>query len=158
MSKITAWLYDLEMRMAAGKLDPRRQSLLSDVEGRTLEVGVGTGQNLRFYQPDSWVVGIDPDPDMLGRAQTRVVEAAAPVHLMAAAGESLPFAAGAFDAVVVTLALCSVRSQDQVLREIHRVLKSGGKLHFMEHVRSPGPGWARFQDVVTPAWKKVASG
>jgi len=102
--------------------------------------------------------GIDPDPDILARAQARVAEATAPVRLLAAAGESLPFAAAAFDVVVVTLALCSVASQDHVLREMHRVLKPGGKLHFMEHIRSETTGWARFQDVVTPAWKKVASG
>src|SRR5439155_10374376 len=118
MSKVFAWLYDLEMRLAAGKLNPRRQSLLSGVTGRTLELGVGTGQNLRFYEPGSSVVAIDPDADMLARAQARVEEATAPVRLLAAAGESLPFTAGAFDVVVVTLALCSVASQDHVLREV----------------------------------------
>src|SRR6266542_6535413 len=108
MSKIVAWLYDLEMRLAASKLNPRRQSLLSGVAGRTLEVGVGTGQNARFYQSGSWVVGVDPDPDMLSRAQGRLGEAAVPVRLLAGEGEALPFGDSAFDAVVITLALCSM--------------------------------------------------
>lgn len=158
MSKITAWLYDLEMRLAARQLNPKRRALASGVSGRTLEVGIGSGQNLPFYQPDARVIGVDPDPGMLARALTRAREAPISVHLLVAKGEALPFRGSSFDAIVVTLALCSVDSQDQVLEEIHRVLKPGGKLHFMEHVRSEASGWARLQDLVTPVWKRVTSG
>jgi ubiquinone/menaquinone biosynthesis C-methylase UbiE len=158
MGKIAAWLYDVEMRLAARQLKPRRQALASRVRGRTLEIGVGTGQNLGFYEPGSWVVGIDPDMGMLGRALKRAGETSSPAQLLAAKGEAIPFEDGSFDAVVITLALCSVDSPDQVLGEVRRVLKADGKLHFMEHVRSDAPGWARLQDLVTPAWKTVATG
>lgn len=158
MGKIAAWLYDLEMRLAASQLNPRRQALLRRVTGRTLEIGVGTGQNLGFYAPDSWVAGIDPDVGMLTRALRRAKDASVPVHLLAAKGEALPLRDGSFDVVVVSLVLCSVDSPDQVLEEARRVLRPGGKLHFMEHVRSEAAGWARLQDLVTPVWKTVATG
>lgn len=158
MGKIAAWLYDVEMRLAARQLNPRRQALTSRARGRTLEIGVGTGQNLGFYESGWRVIGIDPDMAMLGRAARRAGETCIPVQLLAAKGEAIPFEDGSFDAVVITLALCSVDSQEQVLVEVRRVLRPGGKLHFMEHVRSDAPGWARLQDLVTPLWKTVATG
>jgi ubiquinone/menaquinone biosynthesis C-methylase UbiE len=158
MGKIAAWIYDLQMRLAARQLNPRRRALVRPVLGRALEIGVGTGQNLVFYQPGARVIGIDPDAGMMGRARSRAKGAPVPVHLLAARGEALPFGDGSFDAIVVTLALCSVDSQDEALGEMRRVLKPGGKLHFMEHVRSETAGWARLQDLVTPIWKTVVTG
>ena len=158
MGKIAAWLYDLEMRLAAKQLNPRRQALLGAVSGRILEIGVGTGQNLGFYHGGASVVAIDPDSGMMARALPRARATSIPVRLLAARGEALPFRDGVFDSVVVTLALCSVDSQDQVLGEMRRVIEPGGKLYFMEHVRSEATGWGRFQDVVTPVWKTVATG
>src|SRR2546429_379468 len=130
MGKIAAWLYDLEMRLAAKQLNPRRKALLRPVSGRILEIGVGSGQNLGFYQAGASVVAIDADPGMMARAVPRGRAASIPVHLVAARGEALPFRDASFDAVVVTLALCSVDSPDQALAEMRRVLEPGGKLHF----------------------------
>lgn len=158
MGKIAAWLYDLQMRLAARQINPRRQAVAGSASGRVLEIGVGTAQNAPFYRPDATVVGIDPDPAMLARARGRVHEAPASIQLVAAEGEVLPFRDGVFDAAVVTLSLCSVDSQEQALQEVRRVLKPGGRLHFLEHVRSETPGWAFLQDAVTPVWKTVATG
>jgi len=155
---VQAWLYDIEMRLAAGQLNPRRRAVAGGAKGLILELGIGTAQNAAFYDPSSKVVGIDPDHSMLARARKRVGQSAGHISLAAASGEALPFAQDCFDSAVVTLALCSVASQERTLDELHRVLKPGGVLHFMEHVRSDQSGWATFQDVVTPFWKTVASG
>lgn len=155
---LQAWLYDIEMRLAARDLNPRRRAIVGAAKGLVLELGIGTAQNAPFYNGDSEVIGIDPDTSMLARARTRVSKGAAHITLIAASGEALPFAQASFDSVVVTLALCSVESQARTLQELHRVLKPGGRLHFMEHVRSDNTRWAAFQDFVTPFWKTVASG
>ncbi len=158
MSKVFACLFDLQMRLAARQLNPRRKSVASGASGRILEVGIGTAQNAPFYSPGTTVVGIDPDPAMLARARRRALEAPAAIELAAAAGEALPFRDATFDSAVLTLMLCSVDSQEDVLREVHRVLKPGGRLHFLEHVRSEAPGWARLQDLLTPVCERVAGG
>ena len=155
---LQAWVYDLAMRLAARQLSPRRRAVAGAAKGRVLELGIGTAQNAPFYDAAARVVGVDPDPAMLARARRRITESPARITLVAAAAEALPFGPNSFDDVAVTLALCSVESQEHALRELHRVLKPGGRVHFMEHVRSDRPAWATFQDVVTPFWKVVASG
>lgn len=139
-------------------MDPRRKAIVEKVSGRALEIGIGTAQNARFYPPAASVVGVDPEFAMLARARRRVADCGTNVPLVAAAGEALPFADGSFDEVVVTLAFCSVSDPAQTLREVRRVLKPGGRLRFLEHVRSETPGWVRVQDALTPLWRRVAGG
>jgi SAM-dependent methyltransferase len=105
MGKIKAALYDFQMRLAQKRFDPLRQEVVSQASGRVLELGVGTGLNLRFYPPGTQVFAVEPDPAMLRRARMRRGESAARVHFLAAAGEALPFADGTFDEVVATLVL-----------------------------------------------------
>ena len=105
MKSLTPFLFDLEMRLTAPRMDPRRRAVVSEAQGRVLELGVGTGQNLRFYGPDVSVVGIEPDAGMLGRAIGRRGDSPGEVSLIAATGESLPFKDGVFDEVVATLVL-----------------------------------------------------
>ena len=158
MGRLFAALYDLGMWLAGKQLESRRRRVVEGVSGRTLELGIGTAQNARFYPRGAEIIGVDPDPAMLDRAGRRIREAPADLHLVAAAGEALPFRDGSFDDVVVTLALCSVESLDRTLEEARRVLKPGGRLRFFEHVRSESRGWARVQDAVTPAWRVIATG
>jgi ubiquinone/menaquinone biosynthesis C-methylase UbiE len=158
MGRLKAVLYDAQMRLAADALDPLRKDVVSPAMGRVLELGVGTGLNLRFYAPGTQVVAIEPDPAMLRRAGDRRNGAKASVQLISAAAEALPFPDGVFDEVVATLVFCSVRSPALSLREVRRVLKPGGRLRFMEHVRSPDARWAAMQDLVTPLWKLIADG
>ncbi len=133
----------------------RRAALVGPAAGRVLEVGVGTGLTLPYYRQAVEVVGVDPNPAMLERARARAAEAAAPVALEVARAEALPFEAGRFDTVVVSLVLCSVEDPAAAAREVRRVLKPGGELRVLEHVRAPGRCLARLQDLVTPLWRRV---
>jgi ubiquinone/menaquinone biosynthesis C-methylase UbiE len=158
VGRVRAWLYDVQMRLAASQVEPWRRTVAGGAQGLVLEVGIGTAQNAPFYSTDATVVGIDPDPSMRARARKRIQGAPARIHLVAAAGEAIPFGDGIFDSAVVTLALCSVESLERTLSEVHRVVKPEGTLRFLEHVRSDSPSWARFQDIVTPIWKTVDDG
>ena len=124
-----------------------RQSLLADAVGSVLEIGAGTGLNLSHYdgKVDSLVV-TEPEPAMLRRLQRKAREQAPLAKVLRAPAEDLPFEDEAFDTVVSTLVLCGVEDQQRALREARRVLRPGGRLLFMEHVRSDDPALARFQD------------
>jgi ubiquinone/menaquinone biosynthesis C-methylase UbiE len=122
-----------------------RESLLSDAAGRVLEIGGGTGSNLRYYgELDSLVVS-EPEPAMLRRLQDKVRQQAPRAEVVQAPAEVLPFEDASFDTVVSTLVLCGV-DQQRALGEVRRVLRPGGRLLFLEHVRSDDPALARFQD------------
>ena len=124
-----------------------RQTLLADAVGRVLEIGAGTGANLPFYNGsiESLVV-TEPEPPMLRRLQRTAREHAPRAQVLRAPAEDLPFADHSFDTVVSTLVLCGVDDQPRALREARRVLRPGGRLLFLEHVRAEDPGLARFQD------------
>src|SRR5215813_8093773 len=137
---ITAPAYDrLARRSEEAGVRELRQSLIADAAGRVLEIGAGTGANLPHYNGsiESLVV-TDPEPPMLRRLQ-RAARDQAPA-------EDLPFEDDAFDTVVSTLVLCGVDDQPRALREARRVLRPGGRLLFLEHVRADDPWLARFQD------------
>jgi len=147
-SRFFALTYDRSIAKAerAG-LRALRESLLADVAGRVLEVGGGTGANLPYYGSavESLVV-TEPEPPMLRRLERRVGEHTRPVTVLRAPAEDLPFEDDSFDAAVSTLVLCGVGDQPRALRELRRVLRPGGRLIFIEHVRADEPGLARLQD------------
>jgi ubiquinone/menaquinone biosynthesis C-methylase UbiE len=124
-----------------------RHGLLAEAGGSVLEIGGGTGANLPHYdgKVESLVV-TEPEPAMLRRLQQKAREQAPLAKVLQAPAEDLPFEDGSFDTVVSTLVLCGVDDQARSLREIRRVLRPGGQLLFLEHVRSDDPGLARFQD------------
>ena len=130
----------------AGLRDLRR-GLLAGAAGRVLEIGAGTGANLGLYSGtiDRLVV-TEPESPMLRRLQKAAHEHAPLAQVVQAPAEQLPFDDDAFDTVVSTLVLCGVDDQVQALQEARRVLKPGGRLLFLEHVRSDDPSLARFQD------------
>jgi ubiquinone/menaquinone biosynthesis C-methylase UbiE len=155
---IFARCYDwLAQRMAPVEEEHRRE-LVAGLHGRVLEVGAGTGLNFKLYPGRVEVVAIEPEPNMARRAAERRSEAASPVRLVRARAERLPFSDGSFDAVVVSLVLCSVRSPGRAAAEVRRVLRPNGELRIFEHVRSEHPGHARWQDRLTPVWGLFSGG
>jgi ubiquinone/menaquinone biosynthesis C-methylase UbiE len=124
-----------------------RHDLLAEASGRVLEIGAGTGLNLPHYDGNvESLVFTDPEPAMLRRLQKKAREQAPVAKILRAPAEDLPFEDDTFDTVVATLVLCGVDDQARSLREIRRVLRPGGRLLFLEHVRSDDAALARFQD------------
>jgi ubiquinone/menaquinone biosynthesis C-methylase UbiE len=135
-----------------------RIELVGEARGRVLEVGSGNGLNFEHYRAASLVVAIEPEPTMLGLSRPRAREAKVPVEFLRGAAESLPFADDSFDTVVASLVLCSVRSPARAAAEMARVLRPGGEVRFLEHIRSSNPAWAAVQDGFAPVWSFFAGG
>ena len=131
--------------------------LLAGAEGRVLEIGGGTGANLAYYPAGVESLTItEPEPPMLKRLQGHVREQASQATVLRAPAEDLPFEDLSFDTAVSTLVLCGVSDQPRALGELRRVLRPGGRLLFIEHVRADDPGLARFQDRMNSLNRLVA--
>ena len=153
--RVFAALYDRTLRGSedAG-LRALRARLLAQARGRTVELGAGTGANLSCYPGAVDVIFTEPDRDM-----GRKLRANAPhATVLQAPADALPFLDHSVDTLVSTLVLCTVPSVDAVLAEARRVLKPGGRLLFLEHVRHPDPARARRQDRWNPVQRAVARG
>src|SRR5262245_35220935 len=155
-----ACVYD---RMTAGVeaagLRAHRERLLASARGRVLEIGAGTGANLPFYgEGVETITVVEPEAPMARRLARRIREQSRAVELVEAPAEQLPFADTHFDTVVSTLVLCTVIDQARALRELRRVLKPGGRLLFIEHVRSDEPRLASWQDRLNGVNRIVAHG
>jgi ubiquinone/menaquinone biosynthesis C-methylase UbiE len=148
-SAFFAATYERQMRKTeANGLRDRRAELLGPVTGRVLEIGAGTGLDLEHYGPAvTELVLTEPEPAMVRRLERRVRAAGRPATtVVPAPADALPFEDESFDVVVSALVLCGVPEQAAALDEIRRVLRPGGELRFLEHVRSPDPAIARHQD------------
>lgn len=132
--------------------DPLRQETAGQAHGLVLEVGAGTGLNFPFYVPGQVerVEAVEPDATMLSYARSRLTSAGVPITLTQAPVEALPFPDETFDSVVATLVFCSINDPERGLDEIKRVLKPGGTLLLMEHVRAQETLAARVQDALVP--------
>jgi ubiquinone/menaquinone biosynthesis C-methylase UbiE len=135
----------------------RRARLLAGDLGAVLEVGGGTGANLAHYRDVDQVAVVEPDPYMRKKLFPKALAAGVPIEVSAAGAEALPFPDASFDTVVSTLVLCTVPDQALALGEIRRVLRPGGRLLFIEHVRAAGPT-ARWQDRIEPLWGRLLGG
>ncbi len=148
------WLYDLGLALAErGRFGRWRAWLVRGASGCTLDLGTGTGRNLPLLPPGVHAVAVDPHRENLRRARVR----GPGVPLVLARAEALPFRDGCFDTVLSGLVLCSVDDPARALGEVRRVLRPGGGLRLLEHVRQPGFA-GRCQDVVQPAWTQVTGG
>jgi len=159
-SRFTAALYDPflwfseRLGMAA-----RRRELLAEARGAVLEIGAGTGLNLRHYPAGlEELVLVEPGEPMADRVDLSRAPDGVPTRLVRAPAEQLPFADGTFDTVVSTLVLCTVSDPARALSEVARVLKPGGRLLFCEHVRAES-GWRRgLQRRSVRPWAAFADG
>jgi len=152
-------LYEFMGKRMEKHFSDHRAAALAHARGRILEIGAGTGFNLPHYPPDiDELVVTEPAPGMLERVRRRASATGRDATVVQASAQALPFDDSSFDTVVSTLVLCSVDDVDHVLREIHRVLRPGGQLIFVEHVRSDDPRRARWQDRLERPWMVVADG
>jgi ubiquinone/menaquinone biosynthesis C-methylase UbiE len=158
--RLVAASYDrLTARSERECLAAHRRDLLAAVGGDVLEIGGGTGANLVHYAPGVRTLTVtEPEPAMLRRLRRRAAADRPAAILLRAPAEDLPFEDESFDAVVCTLVLCTVDDQPRALREIRRVLRPGGRLLFLEHVRAEEPRVARLQDRVAPLHRRIAHG
>jgi ubiquinone/menaquinone biosynthesis C-methylase UbiE len=142
-------------------LGQMRAELLAGARGRVVEIGAGTGVNLDLYGPEvEDLTLIEPDPHMGARLRRSLEDrdGTAPARLVAAPAEAMPFADKSFDTAVATLVLCTVPDPVATIGELARVLKPGGKLLFIEHVRADDPDRARWQDRLEKPWRFMADG
>ena len=180
--RVFARFYDRALKATEENgLGAMRGELLAEARGRVIEIGAGTGVNLELYGDGvEDLTLVEPDPHMGAQLRKRLAERgeeearggvsidpadalAAPVkpipaHLVAAPAEALPFPDDTFDTAVATLVLCTIPDPVAAIDEMARVLKPGGRLLFIEHVRAEDPSSARWQDRLEKPWRFVADG
>jgi ubiquinone/menaquinone biosynthesis C-methylase UbiE len=140
-------------------LSRHRRAILAGAYGDVVEIGFGTGLNLPYYpERVQKVTAVDPNPGMHRLAQKRIRQTGIEVEQQVLGGERLPFEDGRFDCAVSTFTLCSIPDVAQALREVYRVLKSGGKFLFLEHGLSPEPGVQKWQHRLNWLQVRLANG
>jgi ubiquinone/menaquinone biosynthesis C-methylase UbiE len=151
-----AWLYDAVMRpLDRLGLAERRRRLAHDARGITLELGAGTGLNLRFYPAvASPLVALDLDQQSLLRARARAPDAI----FVKASVEALPFRPDLFDVVTSAFVFCSVGDPARGFAEIRRVVRATGQVRLLEHVRPSGTVLRWLARAMTPLWRHIAGG
>jgi ubiquinone/menaquinone biosynthesis C-methylase UbiE len=154
MKRLFSWCYAATYDLFNGPaeragLGEQRHDLLAQATGATIEIGAGTGLNLAHYPPAvTRLALIEPDPQMSRRLERRAARLGRDAEILGATADRLPFPDASFDTAVVTFTLCSVPDEQAALTEITRVLAPGGRLLFLEHVRSADPRIAAKQDRV----------
>jgi ubiquinone/menaquinone biosynthesis C-methylase UbiE len=158
--RLFAAMYDRGLKGTedAGLREMRRETL-AEASGRTIDLGAGTGANLALY-PDAVteLVLAEPDPHMSRQLREKLAQSGRAAELVEAPAEKLPFEDSSFDTAVFTLVLCTVPDPAAALAEVARILRPGGKLLFVEHVRAGDAGLARWQDRLEKPWRFLADG
>lgn len=138
----------------------QRRKVIPLAKGQVLEIGIGSGLNLPFYDARQVerVIGLDPSPEMRRIAGKAAREAAFPVEFIGLSGEAIPLEDDSVDTVVITYTLCTIPDPVKALREMRRVLKPGGELVFTEHGLAPDEAVRRVQRRIDPLWGRLAGG
>jgi ubiquinone/menaquinone biosynthesis C-methylase UbiE len=138
----------------------QRKRVVPRAEGRVLEVGIGSGLNLPFYDTTkvTRILGLDPSLELTGMARESARELDVPVEFLPVPGEEIPLENGSVDTVLVTYTLCSIADVRTALSEMRRVLTPGGRLVFCEHGRSSDRGTFRWQRRLDPVWSRFSGG
>lgn len=150
-------LIDLAMRNK--QLVPFRERVIGAAEGRVLEIGVGSGKNLPFYRtPAREVLALEPAARLVTMARSAPRATGMPISFLEASAEAIPLDHHSVDTIVTTWTLCSIPQAAAALAEMRRVLRPGGKLLFAEHGLAPDAGVRRWQDRLTPVWRRIGGG
>src|SRR5215469_7295592 len=146
--------------MDSGGMADHRREALAGLTGTVIEIGAGNGLNFAHYPAGvTGVLAVEPDPHLRQIAEQQARQAPVPVEVRDGVAERLPAADDSFDAAVSTMVLCSVADQRAVLGELHRVVRPGGQLRFLEHVQATTPGWRRTQRVLdATVWPLLLGG
>jgi len=141
-----ARFFDRLSKVMEREIGAHRSELVADLSGRVVEIGPGNGMNFRHYPASvEEVLAFEPEPYLRAKAQAAATKAPVPVTVRAGVADAVDLQDASVDGSVACLVLCTVPDQPGALAELRRVLKPGGELRFLEHVRSPQPGKARFQ-------------
>jgi len=143
----------IERADAAG-LAERRAALVGDLRGRVVEIGCGTGSMFEHYRQVE-LTAIEPDGSFAAHARIAATTAGVPIEVVEGTGEALPIPDGFADAAVLALVLCSVPSVEVVCHEVARIVRPGGVVRLLEHVRSPSRIAGALMDLVNPLWLRV---
>ena len=136
----------------------RRRVLAAHARGRVLEIGAGTGLEFQHYASATSLVAIEPDMAMIERAKARAAVSSARIALVAADARALPFRDGTFDTAISALAFCTIPEPERAALEMRRVLRASGVAYLLEHVRAVHRPLAFIQSMLTPLWRRIASG
>jgi len=150
--------YLIDCACAVESVREQRQNVVPLARGRVLEIGIGTGRNLEYYDPAriGMIIGLDPELHRLARKRIR--RTGLSVELVDATAERIPYPDGSFDTVLSTYSLCTIPDPGAALREIRRVLAPAGRFLFCEHGLSPDASVRRWQDRLTPLWSRFTGG
>lgn len=149
----------IHLSMRQRNLAAYRARLIPAAQGRVLEIGIGSGLNLPYYRTTvEQIIGLDPSPKLLAMARETARRNSIPLELIENSAEAIPLYNRSIDTVVTTWTMCSIPDVQHALGEMRRILKPGGRLLFVEHGRSPDPGVRRWQDRLTPVWRRISGG
>jgi ubiquinone/menaquinone biosynthesis C-methylase UbiE len=150
----------IDLACGMGAVMKARSQIVPQAHGRVLEIGIGSGLNLEFYDPAKvqQIVGVDPSADMQALARERAARISIPVEMIALELGQIQAPAASFDSIVCTFTLCTIPDAVAALKEMRRVLKPGGRLWFCEHGKAPDLPVLRWQNRLTPIWKPLAGG
>ena len=150
----------LDAACGIGPISKQRGKVVPHAEGIVLEIGIGSGQNLPFYNPDkvSKIIGVDPDEYIWKRSAKRRADCEIEIERIGLSGEDIPLDKNIADTVVVTYSLCTIPDAVKALREMTRILKPGGKILFTEHGKAPDEAIHKWQNRIDPLWGKIAGG
>jgi len=150
-------LTHLSMRQA--RRVPYRSRVVSSATDRVLEIGIGSGLNLPLYGSTvGEILGLEPAPGMMSMAQRAAARSGRAITLIAGSAEAIPLEADSVDTVLTTWTLCSIPRAGDALKEMRRVLRPNGQLLFVEHGLAPEANVQRWQDRLTPFWRRIGGG
>ncbi|MGC8118943.1 class I SAM-dependent methyltransferase [Marinobacter sp. VGCF2001] len=150
----------IDKACSTGQVMKLRSQLVPQATGRVLEVGMGSGINLQFYNPREVdkVYGLEPSEGMRRKALPNLQKSPIHVEWLDLPGEQIPLDDNSVDTVLLTFTLCTIPDWREALRQMKRVLRPGGNLLFLEHGESPQHGIRKWQHRITPGWRKIAGG